>query len=60
MHGVNMKIMNLYIEFQKTITQKLNENPSSGRLVVPCEKMDRQTNMTDEANNQFLQFCDHA
>jgi len=22
--------------------------------------MDRQTNMTDEANNQFLQFCDRA
>jgi len=47
---------------------KLYDSPSSGSRVVPCGQTDRrttrqagrQTDRTDEANNRFSQFCEHA
>jgi len=35
-----------------------HENPSSGRGVVPCGETDRQTDVHDEANRRFSQFCE--
>ena len=36
---------------------KFNENPSSGNRVVPCGRTGEQTDIHDEVNNRFPQFC---
>jgi hypothetical protein len=42
--------------FEKFSNIKFHENPSSGSRVVPCG----QTDMLDEANSRFSQFCERA
>ena len=50
--------------FEKTTNIKFNQNPSSGREVVPCGRTDGRTNGEtdghDEANSRFSQFCELA
>jgi hypothetical protein len=41
-----MKLEISRIDFRKISNTKFHENPSSGSRVVPCEQMDRQTDMT--------------
>ena len=46
--------------FEKYTTINFHENPSSCSRVVPCGRMDRQTEKHDEANSRFSQFCERA
>ena len=39
--------------FEKYSNIKFYENPTSGSLVVPCGKRDRQTDRHGEANSRF-------
>jgi len=52
------------LEFSRQIFEKSNikfhENPSSGSRVVPCGRLDGQTNRHDEADSRFSQFCERA
>ena len=46
--------------FEKYSNTKLHEDLSSGSRVVPCVRIDRQTDIQierhDEANSRFLKF----
>ena len=52
------------LELSRQIFEKSNirfhENTSSGSRVVPCGRMDGQTNRRDEGNSRFSQFCERA
>jgi hypothetical protein len=39
--------------FEKSSNMEFNENPSSGRRVVPCRRKDRRTDRQDEASSRF-------
>jgi hypothetical protein len=46
--------------FEKYINMKLNEGLSKGSRVGPCWRTDGQRKKHDEANNNFLQICEHT
>jgi len=51
------------VEFSLQIFEnsiKFDENPSDASRVVPCGRIDGQTDKHDEANSLFSQICEHA
>jgi len=46
--------------FDKYSYIKFHENPSSGGRDVPCGQTDGRTDIHDEANSRFSQFCERA
>jgi len=47
-------------DFEKYSDIKLDENPSSGSLVVPCGQTEGRTDKHEEANSRSSQFCERA
>jgi len=51
----------LSLRFSKNSSDiKFHKNPYSGSRIIPCGRMDRQTDRHDEANNLYTQFCELA
>jgi hypothetical protein len=46
--------------FEKYSNIKFHENSSSWNRVVLFGRKDRRTDIHDEANSHFQQFCEHA
>jgi len=46
--------------FEKHSNVKFHENPSSGSRAVPCGQTNGRTDIHEEANSHFSQFCERA
>ena len=54
LNDANLNFLDSFLEKSSNI--KLNENLSSGSRVVPCGR----TDIHDEANSRFSQFCERV
>ena len=53
--------LEFYIQvFEKCSNMRFHENSSSGSRVVPCGQADGQTDVHDEGNSRFSEFCERA
>jgi len=44
-------------DIRKILNTKFHENPPRGSRVVPCGRTERRTDLKDEVNRRFSQFC---
>jgi len=46
--------------FSKILNYEFHENPSGWSRVVPCGWTDRRTDIHEEANSRFSEFCERT